>query len=152
MRLTERFLKSDPPTADELAAAAQAVRELLPDLRRERRSASPARSPRWPRSSSAAYDPERVHGYRLSREAVEAQLERLASLTVAERRELPGLDPERAPVIVAGAAIAAEVMSATTSPSSRSASATSSTAPRSRPPSCPSRKRAKRRPGAYTCC
>ena len=56
------------------------------------------------------YDPERIHGFRLSRESVERQLERLASLPLAERRELPGLEPERAPVIVAGALIVREVL------------------------------------------
>ena len=38
------------------------------------------------------------------------QLERLASLPLAERRELPGLEPERAPVIVGGALIVREVL------------------------------------------
>ena len=37
--------------------------------------------------------------------AVQAQLDRLAALPLADRREVPGLEPERAPVIVAGAAI-----------------------------------------------
>jgi len=56
------------------------------------------------------YDPDQVHGYRLSREAIEAQLKRLASVPLAERRELTGLEPERAPVIVAGAVIVDEVL------------------------------------------
>jgi exopolyphosphatase/guanosine-5'-triphosphate,3'-diphosphate pyrophosphatase len=51
-----------------------------------------------------------VHGYRVSADAVERQLERLAALPLAERRELPGLEPARAPVIVAGVAIVAEVL------------------------------------------
>jgi hypothetical protein len=34
----------------------------------------------------------------------------LAALPLAERREVPGLEPERAPVIVAGAAILLEAM------------------------------------------
>jgi exopolyphosphatase / guanosine-5'-triphosphate,3'-diphosphate pyrophosphatase len=42
--------------------------------------------------------------------AVEAQLCRLASLPLEERRALPGLEPDRAPVIVAGAAILREVL------------------------------------------
>ena len=42
--------------------------------------------------------------------AVEAQLERLAALPLADRREVPGLEPERAPVIVAGAVIVLEAM------------------------------------------
>jgi len=53
----------------------------------------------------AEYDPERVHGHRLSAAAVDEQLARLSALTVDQRRELPGLDPGRAPVIVAGTAI-----------------------------------------------
>jgi exopolyphosphatase/guanosine-5'-triphosphate,3'-diphosphate pyrophosphatase len=35
---------------------------------------------------------------------------RLAALALAERRKVPGLDPERAPVIVAGAVIVREVL------------------------------------------
>jgi exopolyphosphatase/guanosine-5'-triphosphate,3'-diphosphate pyrophosphatase len=51
------------------------------------------------------YDRERVDGHRLSREAARTQLERLAAMPLAERRELPAMEPERAPVIVAGASI-----------------------------------------------
>jgi exopolyphosphatase/guanosine-5'-triphosphate,3'-diphosphate pyrophosphatase len=58
------------------------------------------------------YDPDKVHGYRLGVDRCEALLERLGSLTVAERRELPGLHPDRAPTIVAGAAILLESMRA----------------------------------------
>ena len=56
------------------------------------------------------YDPERVHGHVLSAAALDAQLERLAALSLPERRRLPGLEPERAPVIVAGAAILRAVL------------------------------------------
>ena len=56
------------------------------------------------------YDPERIHGHRFSTAAVEEQLERLASLPVEERRRIPGLEPERAPVIVAGAVILREAL------------------------------------------
>ena len=58
----------------------------------------------------AEYDRERVHGHRLTFAGVSAQLERLAALPLAERRELPALDPERAPVIVAGAVIVREIL------------------------------------------
>jgi exopolyphosphatase/guanosine-5'-triphosphate,3'-diphosphate pyrophosphatase len=44
--------------------------------------------------------------------AVEAELSRLAALSVAERRSVPGLDPARAPVIVGGAVVVAEVLRA----------------------------------------
>jgi len=56
------------------------------------------------------YERERVHGHRLSREAARSQLRRLASLTVDERRALPAMEPERAPVILAGAAILVAIL------------------------------------------
>jgi len=110
VRLTERHLRSDPPANEELDDAARAVREALPDW-----SPRDAIGVAGTVTSLAAlelgeYDPERTHGYRLSGESVERQLERLASLPLAERRELPGLEPERAPVIVAGALIVREFL------------------------------------------
>jgi exopolyphosphatase/guanosine-5'-triphosphate,3'-diphosphate pyrophosphatase len=56
------------------------------------------------------YDPERVQGYLLSQASCERLVTRLAALTVAERRELAGLHPDRAPTIVAGAGILLESM------------------------------------------
>jgi exopolyphosphatase/guanosine-5'-triphosphate,3'-diphosphate pyrophosphatase len=58
----------------------------------------------------AAYERDQVHGHVLTAEAVDEQLRRLASLPLSERRELPGLEPDRAPVIVAGAAIVRAVL------------------------------------------
>ncbi len=60
----------------------------------------------------AAFDTENVHGYELSRARAREQLERLAGMSVAERRGLPRMEPERAPVIVAGAAILVAVLDA----------------------------------------
>jgi exopolyphosphatase / guanosine-5'-triphosphate,3'-diphosphate pyrophosphatase len=41
----------------------------------------------------------------LTRRAAQSQLHRLAALPLEERKQVPALEPERAPVIVAGAAI-----------------------------------------------
>jgi len=120
VRLTERFVHSDPPTGDELSACAAAVQALLaervPDDFRE--CATAAIGVAGTITSIAAlalgldeYDRERVHGSRLTADELSAQLNRLAAVPVAERRELRPLDPERAPVIVAGAVIAREVLS-----------------------------------------
>jgi exopolyphosphatase / guanosine-5'-triphosphate,3'-diphosphate pyrophosphatase len=114
VRLTERYLASDPPADEEIAACRAAIRGVL-----EERAADldvrHAIGVAGTITTIAAlelgdYDRDRVHGYRLSTEAVERQLERLASLPLTERRELPGLEPARAPVIVAGVAIVAEVL------------------------------------------
>jgi exopolyphosphatase/guanosine-5'-triphosphate,3'-diphosphate pyrophosphatase len=110
VRLTERHLHSDPPTAEELDAAARAVRELVPPLEPSGAIGVAGTITTLAALELGAYDPERVHRYNLSREAVGRQLERLASLPLAERRELPGLEPERAPVIVGGALVVREVL------------------------------------------
>jgi exopolyphosphatase / guanosine-5'-triphosphate,3'-diphosphate pyrophosphatase len=110
VRLTERHLHSDPPTAEELEAAARTVRELMPPLEPGGAIGVAGTITTLAALELGAYDPERVHCYSLSQEAVGRQLERLASLPLAERRELPGLEPERAPVIVGGALVVREVL------------------------------------------
>ncbi len=114
VRMTERFIHSDPPAQEELDALATAIQAELADHGRvAQRGIGVAGTV----TSLAAldlglveYDSDRVHGHRLSDGAVQAQLERLASMPLVERREIPGLEPERAPVIVAGAVILQEVM------------------------------------------
>ena len=120
VRLTERFLHSDPPTHGELDACAEAVRGLLSERVPEeiRARTTSAIGVAGTITSIAAlalgleeYDRERVHGSRLSAAQLAEQLERLASVPLAERRRLGPLDPERAPVIVAGAVIVRETLS-----------------------------------------
>lgn len=51
-----------------------------------------------------------VHASRLTREQIETRAVSLAALPLAERRNVPGLEPDRADVIVAGAIIQARVL------------------------------------------
>jgi exopolyphosphatase / guanosine-5'-triphosphate,3'-diphosphate pyrophosphatase len=120
VRLTERFLKSDPPTRQELDACAEAVRALLaervPDaIRRDTRAAIGVAGTITSLAGLALrleeYDREQVHGFELRADALEEKLDRLASVPVDERRQMRPLDPDRAPVIVGGAVIAREVLS-----------------------------------------
>jgi exopolyphosphatase/guanosine-5'-triphosphate,3'-diphosphate pyrophosphatase len=119
VRHTERFLHFDPPEPRELADCAGSVRSLLaehvPDDVRARVAGAIGVAGTLTTLAALdleldAYDRERVHGHRLTRDGARAQLERLASLPVSERRELPAMEPERAPVIVAGAIILVEVL------------------------------------------
>jgi exopolyphosphatase/guanosine-5'-triphosphate,3'-diphosphate pyrophosphatase len=110
VRLTERHLRSDPPSPGALAAAAREVRDLLPVLEPTAAVGVAGTITTLAALELGGYDHDRVHGYQLSRAAAERQLERLASLPLAERRELPGLEPERAPVIVGGALIVCNVL------------------------------------------
>ena len=119
VRLTERFLHGDPPTPDELAECATAVHALLservPDeIRSATRSAVGVAGTITSIAALALglhdYDREQVHGFVLTAEALDEQLQRLAAVPLEERRKLRPLDPERAPVIVAGAVIAREAL------------------------------------------
>ena len=122
VRLSERWLATDPPTAAELAACAADVRAILAahvpaDVRRPGGPPRAAIGVAGTVTTIAAidlglddYDPERIHGHRLSAAAVARERARLAALTVAERRQVRGLEPARAPVIVAGAVIVDEML------------------------------------------
>jgi exopolyphosphatase/guanosine-5'-triphosphate,3'-diphosphate pyrophosphatase len=121
VRHTERHLHSDPPAAGELdALAADADAVIAADVPlRVRAEVARGIAVAGTATSLAAieqkldpYDPERVHGHVLSRRACDEMLAMLASLTVAERREVTGLHPGRAPTIVAGAAILIRSMEA----------------------------------------
>jgi exopolyphosphatase/guanosine-5'-triphosphate,3'-diphosphate pyrophosphatase len=100
VRLTERF-------ADDADAAGAHVAAILPGWAVEGAIgvAGTITSLAALDLGLTAYDPEVVHGHVLAAQAVDEQLHRLASLPLEERRRVPGLEPDRAPVIVAGAAI-----------------------------------------------
>jgi exopolyphosphatase/guanosine-5'-triphosphate,3'-diphosphate pyrophosphatase len=104
VRLTERY-------GEDIAGVREHVRGLLPEATAER-----AVGVAGTVTTIAAldlgldeYDPERIHGHRISSEAANEQLVRLAAMTVAARAEI--VEPGRAPVIVAGAAILTEILS-----------------------------------------
>ena len=103
VRLTERF-------GEDVSAVREHVRGLLPEARAER-----AVGVAGTVTTIAAldlgldeYDPERIHGHTISSEAANEQLARLAAMRVEARAEI--VEPGRAPVIVAGAAILAEIL------------------------------------------
>jgi exopolyphosphatase/guanosine-5'-triphosphate,3'-diphosphate pyrophosphatase len=118
VRQTERHLHHDPPPARELDELTADVRSILAAaVPEERRHVEHAIGVAGTPTSLAAvaqaldpFDPDRVQGYMLGREECEQMLERLAALPLEERREVPGLHPDRAPTIVAGTAILVEIM------------------------------------------
>ena len=58
----------------------------------------------------AVYDPDVVHGTRLSRAAIDRQIERYRTLSADERRAVVGMQPNRAEVILAGACVVRVVL------------------------------------------
>ncbi|MDR2197539.1 MAG: hypothetical protein LBO07_06215 [Coriobacteriales bacterium] len=122
-RMTERFFASDPPSASELAAARDWVREqiapffldlshdaLLPDVMLA--VAGTATSAVTVSREIDPYDPARVHGAHLSARELATLIERLAALPLAQRIEVRGLQAGRAPVILGGLIVLAEVLAA----------------------------------------
>jgi exopolyphosphatase / guanosine-5'-triphosphate,3'-diphosphate pyrophosphatase len=98
VRFTERY-----ENLEEMGAA---VRETVPDVSVEQGIAVAGTA-----TSLAAIDgAERIHGYRLSLATCERLVAMLAGMSLEERRQVKGLDPDRAPTIVAGAVILTESM------------------------------------------
>jgi exopolyphosphatase/guanosine-5'-triphosphate,3'-diphosphate pyrophosphatase len=121
VRMSERHIHTDPPAPRELQELAADVRQtLLSGLPESERAAVRLGVAVAGTATSAAsidqeldpYDPARVHGYRLLLATVELLLARLAEMDEAERRRVVGLNPDRAPTIVAGMILLGEAMRA----------------------------------------
>jgi exopolyphosphatase/guanosine-5'-triphosphate,3'-diphosphate pyrophosphatase len=161
VRMTERFVPSDPPEAGEIAACAAAAASLLaervPDDVRGRveRAIGVAGTVTTLAALDlglAEYDRERVHGHRLSSAGADAQLSRLAALPLDERRRVPALEPERAPVIVAGAVIVREVLRHFSVPHLEASEHDILHGAALVAAELPEREEGAAPPGAYTCC
>ncbi len=109
VRLTERCVRSDPPSEAEQDAVRATVREALGTLAafpREVRVVGVAGTVTSLYAIAHAiepYDASRVHGGWLSLEDVATVRARLCSVPVAVRRTLPGMQPKRADVLPTGA-------------------------------------------------
>jgi exopolyphosphatase/guanosine-5'-triphosphate,3'-diphosphate pyrophosphatase len=109
VRHTERHLRSDPPTRSELEALAADARGVYAaavpaGLRVERGIAVAGTATQLAAIDGAA----EVHGHVLGAERIAQLRDMLAALPLEERRRVPGLDPARAPTIVAGAVLLGE--------------------------------------------
>jgi exopolyphosphatase/guanosine-5'-triphosphate,3'-diphosphate pyrophosphatase len=119
VRHSERYIAGDPPAASELEQLATDIRGLIEgSLTSGVEAAHGVAVAGTPTSLAAVelelepYDPSRVHGHTLTLPSIQRMLSRLASLPLAERVEIPGLHPDRAPTIVAGVVILVETMRA----------------------------------------
>ena len=120
VRLTEAWLHSDPPTAEELSQAVHVVREHLADVVREVPGVRTARtlvglagtvsSVAMIEQGLAEYDRDRVHHFRLSKDAAEDVFRTLATEAIEDRRHNPGMEPGRVDVIVGGAVILVSIL------------------------------------------
>jgi len=117
VRVTERVLRGDPPSAESLAEADRLLSKTFRDV--------PRPPPGTPVVGIAGtfttlatillgidFDGQRVRGYGIALEALDTLAARLAAMTLAQRRGLAGLPAGRADVIVAGARVAAAALRA----------------------------------------
>jgi exopolyphosphatase/guanosine-5'-triphosphate,3'-diphosphate pyrophosphatase len=108
VRMTERVLGEEVVSGDDIAAVEAAVHELLgvvPDevVEATRRAIAVAGTATTLAAiQHGGYDAGAVHGARITREGIRALEGRLGAMTLEQRRTVPGLEPARAPVIVAG--------------------------------------------------
>lgn len=112
VRMSERHLKSDPPSAAELAACLADVERTLGaahgiDAQRARRVvglAGTVTALSAMQLGLSRYDAQRTHHSTLTLAQVQASFEALSAVPIVERRRLL-VEPERADVIVGGAAV-----------------------------------------------
>ena len=120
VRITEKFLRGDPPSAGDLSDALAVVREHLKDVERaipHIRDAKRFVGLAGTVSSMAMveiglpeYDRDRVHHFVLTREAAEDVFRTLATEPREQRRHNPGLEEARVDVIVGGAVVLLAIM------------------------------------------
>ncbi len=115
VRFTEMFLRDDPPTHEQVTALRDEVAGLAIPTLAALGGPAPIIGVAGTMTTIAAiahggYDAERIHGTILAIDEVWEITEQLVALPLDERRKIPGLHPDRAPSIVAGALIACTVL------------------------------------------
>ncbi|HET7006994.1 MAG TPA: Ppx/GppA phosphatase family protein [Candidatus Binatia bacterium] len=120
VRLTERYLHGDPVRADEVSAMGAAVEAQLAAVKSE--IIAQASSPTLVgiagtfttlvaiEKKLTRYSPSQVHGSVLNLPEVKGHVAMLQSRSVAERKQIAGLEPKRADVIFAGAFLIEKIM------------------------------------------
>jgi exopolyphosphatase/guanosine-5'-triphosphate,3'-diphosphate pyrophosphatase len=116
VRLTERFSRADPPQPAELAAIRATARASFRDVPPLPGAGAPVGVAGTMTTLAAVqlgltpYEGARVHGLKLSTVALAMAVNHLAKLDTPTRASLPGMEPKRADVIVAGGLIAVELL------------------------------------------
>ena len=118
VRMTERFIKSDPVKTDETVAIERYIAQMIAQKAKDMTVGDAEMVGIGGTITSLAavalgmeeYDPDRIHRSVLKRSDVNEILSRLSALDVRQRREIPGLHPGRVDIIVAGTIILKSLM------------------------------------------
>jgi exopolyphosphatase/guanosine-5'-triphosphate,3'-diphosphate pyrophosphatase len=120
VRLTEKYIETDPPLPEELLACLSITEAHLDDVAREMPEsfgaatfvglAGTVSSAAMVEIGLPEYDRDRVHHFRLTKEAAEDVYRTVAMENRADRAHNPGLEPGRVDTIVAGMSILVRIM------------------------------------------
>lgn len=120
VRMTEAWLHGDPPTAEELSQALSIIDLHLDDVLLEIPQAPEAAcfvglagtvsNTASVELGLAEYDREQIHHFVLTRAAIEDVFRTLATETIEQRTSNPGLEHQRADVIVGGLCVLVAIM------------------------------------------
>jgi exopolyphosphatase/guanosine-5'-triphosphate,3'-diphosphate pyrophosphatase len=119
VRFTEQYLSQMPVPADKLAAARAAIKKELEDggvtgpVKFLVGMGGTVTSMAAVKHKMVKYNPEVIQGSVLTLDDVRAQIADYAAKTLDQRREIAGLQPKRADVILAGACIVEAVLELT---------------------------------------
>ncbi len=120
VRMTERFLHSDPPSPLELHQAISVTTAYLEDVERELPGCRAARrmvglagtvsAAASIEQGLASYDRDRIHHFWLTRGAAEDVFRTMATESASDRAHNPGLEPGRVETIVGGMCVLVAVL------------------------------------------
>ena len=111
VRITENYLKADPVSEEDVKAAIAQIDKEFAEAGVEGKPkklvgmGGTVTSMGAVKHKMVKYDPDVIQGSTLTRADIEEQIKEYSSRTVEQRKELPGLQPKRADVILAGACI-----------------------------------------------
>ena len=117
VRLTERYVRTDPPTEPELGVIRECVQEIFREKLAGFAEGGIDRAMGVGGTVTAfgaldlnltKYDPTRIENHTLSRDRIAAIEKQLCSIPLASRRDLAGVSRGRADIIPAGAVILSE--------------------------------------------
>lgn len=120
VRMTEKYLHGDPPLPEELSNTLSIVSQYMDDVVREAPLTQAAvrfvglagtvSTVAAVEIGLANYDRDRIHHFVLTRDAIEDVFRTLATETLEDRIFNPGLEKERADVIVGGCCVLAGIV------------------------------------------
>jgi len=120
VRITERHLRHDPPQPEELLNAIGEVEDFFEDVLRTNPSMKLVRQIIGTAGTivtvaaieigQQVFNANELHGFILTRDAIEDVFRTLATESLVDRRHNPGLPPERADVIVGGCCVLVALM------------------------------------------